>query len=351
MAIQNAPSAHEAFKIAERNKDKRRPDWDAVKFDVMRDILRAKAAQHEYVRRKLLATGDRMLVENSWRDDVWGWGPNRDGQNMLGKLWMEIRAELTGVPSLNAEPALAAEGAKPIIPNWFPDDRCQVCGWPLAQCRDQGCVAGDCSFRPQEGTESYRITQLRRKALAERADPAQSADTPSDDHEYACLRVVYEAARGYLRTEADFPERHAIARDRLEDAIEAVKAIDDGQYEPDADTPSEAPVAWQRRCDGGEWLQCSREQYVHTVRRGNAGVVGDNAEARALYALRQQPARDGVSEATKILAIAIAHIAHGIPDAKEVAADALSQAAALEAAARVRADHFVDANKKVGDTK
>lgn len=33
-------------------------------------------------------------VENSWRDDFWGWGPNRDGQNMLGRLWMEIRAEL-----------------------------------------------------------------------------------------------------------------------------------------------------------------------------------------------------------------------------------------------------------------
>ncbi|AMX93760.1 MULTISPECIES: NADAR family protein [Mesorhizobium] len=89
-----APSAHEAFKIAERNKHHRRPDWDYVKVDVMREILHAKADQHEYVRRKLLATGDRQLVENSWRDDFWGWGPNRDGQNMLGKLWMEIRDEI-----------------------------------------------------------------------------------------------------------------------------------------------------------------------------------------------------------------------------------------------------------------
>lgn len=49
----------------------------------------------QYVRRKLLATGDRELVEDSWRDDFWGWGPNRDGQNMLGKLWMEVRGEVT----------------------------------------------------------------------------------------------------------------------------------------------------------------------------------------------------------------------------------------------------------------
>jgi ribA/ribD-fused uncharacterized protein len=94
MAIRAAPSAHEAFQIAQREAARRRPDWDAVKVDVMRSILQAKVAQHEYVRRKLLETDTRELVENSWRDSFWGWGPNRDGRNMLGKLWMEIRAEL-----------------------------------------------------------------------------------------------------------------------------------------------------------------------------------------------------------------------------------------------------------------
>ena len=92
--IRTANSAHEAFKIAERNRVHRRPDWDEVKVDIMRSILRAKVQQHEYVRRKLLDTGDRKLIENSWRDDFWGWGPNRDGLNMLGRLWMEVRAEL-----------------------------------------------------------------------------------------------------------------------------------------------------------------------------------------------------------------------------------------------------------------
>lgn len=92
--IREAWSAHEAFKLAERWRTLRRKDWDSVKVDIMRGILCAKVDQHEYVGRKLLATGDRELVENSWRDDFWGWGPNRDGQNMLGKLWMEIRADL-----------------------------------------------------------------------------------------------------------------------------------------------------------------------------------------------------------------------------------------------------------------
>lgn len=95
-AIRFAVSAHEAFRLGQTGVG-RRHDWDAVKVDVMRDILRAKVQQHEYVGRKLLATGERELVENSWRDSFWGWGPNQDGQNMLGKLWMEIRTELRGM--------------------------------------------------------------------------------------------------------------------------------------------------------------------------------------------------------------------------------------------------------------
>ena len=93
-AIRTARSGHDAFKIAEKFSKDKRPDWDDIKFDIMRDILLAKVSQHEYVRRKLLATGERELIEDSWRDSVWGWGPNRDGQNMLGKIWMEIRKEL-----------------------------------------------------------------------------------------------------------------------------------------------------------------------------------------------------------------------------------------------------------------
>lgn len=92
--IQCARSAHDAYKIAERNRDKRRSDWDVIKVNIMKDILIAKVSQHEYVKQKLLETGVRTLVEDSWRDDFWGWGPNRTGQNMLGRLWMEIRREI-----------------------------------------------------------------------------------------------------------------------------------------------------------------------------------------------------------------------------------------------------------------
>lgn len=94
--IYAAPSAHEAFKLGQGRLEFRRSDWNDARIAIMSALLRAKVCQHEYVHRKLLATGDRELIENSWRDDFWGWGPNRDGLNMLGKLWMQIRTELRG---------------------------------------------------------------------------------------------------------------------------------------------------------------------------------------------------------------------------------------------------------------
>ncbi|HTK34596.1 MAG TPA: NADAR family protein [Caulobacteraceae bacterium] len=102
-AVKEARSAHDAFKIAQEHKSLQVANWDKTKVGRMRAVLQEKANQHEYVRRKLLATGERELIEDSWRDDFWGWGPNRDGQNMLGKLWMEVRSELRAVVSRGAD--------------------------------------------------------------------------------------------------------------------------------------------------------------------------------------------------------------------------------------------------------
>jgi len=92
--VQAAKSAHDAQKIARENKDFRRPDWDEIKVSVMKEILLAKVAQHPYVMKKLMETGDREIIEDSWRDNYWGWGVKKDGLNKLGKLWMEVREEI-----------------------------------------------------------------------------------------------------------------------------------------------------------------------------------------------------------------------------------------------------------------
>lgn len=79
-------------------KVKMRPDWDAVKVGIMLDLLTQKFSDPER-HRQLLDTGDAPLVEgNNWHDNYWGicncGGPRcaKGGENMLGRLLMEIRS-------------------------------------------------------------------------------------------------------------------------------------------------------------------------------------------------------------------------------------------------------------------
>ena len=92
--IFEASSAHEARNLGQVHKSKRRPDWNEIKLQVMEDIFRAKLAQHDYVKEKLLASGDRELIKNVPDDSFWGWGADHKGENRMGKLWMMLRDEL-----------------------------------------------------------------------------------------------------------------------------------------------------------------------------------------------------------------------------------------------------------------
>ncbi|EIU1681414.1 NADAR family protein [Pseudomonas aeruginosa] len=80
-----------------------RSDWDEVRYKVMRWCLRVKLAQnYAEFGRLLLATRDRPIVEQSRKDDYWGAkladesGETLVGQNVLGRLLMELREKLKG---------------------------------------------------------------------------------------------------------------------------------------------------------------------------------------------------------------------------------------------------------------
>lgn len=108
--FENNEAAFQAAKCPERMRDfcglspqaaKRlgrrvelRPDWEAVKYDVMYQICKAKFMQNPDLLRKLMATGEAELVEgNTWGDQVWG-VCDGVGENHLGKTLMRIRSEL-----------------------------------------------------------------------------------------------------------------------------------------------------------------------------------------------------------------------------------------------------------------
>ena len=70
-----------------------RADWEDVKCDIMKELLKKKFENAELAE-KLLATGDMELVEgNNHGDRFWGM-VNGVGKNMLGKLLMEVRDDL-----------------------------------------------------------------------------------------------------------------------------------------------------------------------------------------------------------------------------------------------------------------
>jgi ribA/ribD-fused uncharacterized protein len=71
-----------------------RPDWEAVKDDVMRSVVRAKFTQHPELKQTLLSTGSANIVEHTANDSYWGDGGDGSGRNMLGRILMEVREEL-----------------------------------------------------------------------------------------------------------------------------------------------------------------------------------------------------------------------------------------------------------------
>ncbi len=98
--IYKAKSAHEAYKLAKANANKAPKDWEQRKIAIMEDIVRHKLKQNPYVMHKLIQTGKKLIVEDSPKDDFWGWGPNRNGRNELGKIWMKLRKEFTNPSAL-----------------------------------------------------------------------------------------------------------------------------------------------------------------------------------------------------------------------------------------------------------
>jgi ribA/ribD-fused uncharacterized protein len=77
-----------------RNKSEPRPDWHEVKLEIMRRAVRAKFTQNADLAEQLRATGTAELIEDSPSEPFWGFGPDGQGSNWLGRVLMEVRAEL-----------------------------------------------------------------------------------------------------------------------------------------------------------------------------------------------------------------------------------------------------------------
>ncbi|XOV90330.1 MAG: NADAR family protein [Pseudomonadota bacterium] len=73
----------------------RRSDWEKLRTIYMTRALYTKCRSHSAVAARLMDTGTRRIVENSLYDYYWGCGRDHRGENVYGKILMDIREKLT----------------------------------------------------------------------------------------------------------------------------------------------------------------------------------------------------------------------------------------------------------------
>jgi ribA/ribD-fused uncharacterized protein len=86
--IRNSHSPAEAKKLGRTVQ--LRQDWDEVKIDLMKSFIKKKF-ENPFLKHQILLTGDAELIYgNTWNDKFWG-VCRGSGQNLLGKILVEIR--------------------------------------------------------------------------------------------------------------------------------------------------------------------------------------------------------------------------------------------------------------------
>ncbi|MGG8495469.1 NADAR family protein [Tenacibaculum sp. TC6] len=96
---------HDAKKLGRKVKNFAPDIWDQHKFDIVVKANYAKFSQNPELKTFLLNTNDRIIVEASPRDRIWGIGMGQSnekalnpnlwrGHNLLGYALMEVRDKL-----------------------------------------------------------------------------------------------------------------------------------------------------------------------------------------------------------------------------------------------------------------
>ena len=103
--INQAESPKEAKQLGRGVKGFNNTEWDKVRYGYMVEVLTAKFKQNPQLKKTLLETRNRTLIEGSPVDKIWGVGIHWQdvdcldeskwkGQNLLGKALMDVRSIL-----------------------------------------------------------------------------------------------------------------------------------------------------------------------------------------------------------------------------------------------------------------
>lgn len=197
-AIRLTPRPGDAKRLAWESAAGFRPDWDAIRGDVMLRANRAKYQQNPDLAAQMLATGRTPIAEHVKADPYWDDQLDGSGQNRLGEILMQIRAELA------AEEQALGRSANRAIFEWlmqtgkvkaqrgpvFDTTPARHTGlrWPRVEGMMVGLAIGDALGK---GSESKRPA-VRRAGFGEIRDylpsplaGGQRVGLPSDDTQLA----------------------------------------------------------------------------------------------------------------------------------------------------------------------
>ena len=103
--VLKTPNPREVKKLGRQVKNYNDEEWNKVRYLIMLGVNLWKFTQISEYQKELLATGDKIIVEASPYDKIWGVGlleddplildeKNWQGENLLGKVCMDVRTQL-----------------------------------------------------------------------------------------------------------------------------------------------------------------------------------------------------------------------------------------------------------------
>jgi ribA/ribD-fused uncharacterized protein len=98
----------EQKKLGKKVRNFNTDEWDLASYEIMVEAVYEKFNQNDDLKHQLLKTGDKVLVEASPYDIIWGIGMSEEddmildeknwkGKNLLGKALCEVRERLSVV--------------------------------------------------------------------------------------------------------------------------------------------------------------------------------------------------------------------------------------------------------------
>ena len=93
--IINANDPYTARMLGSIYKSERIPSWQEVKYEYLEKVFINKLNQNKMVKEALIKTRDFLICEYCIDEDTeWGLNKNGEGENRLGKAWMNVRRKI-----------------------------------------------------------------------------------------------------------------------------------------------------------------------------------------------------------------------------------------------------------------